>query len=230
MAKRYKNPPIVQAVVEIKFPAELSIECRKDEYYEKIRKDFPNILVPVIDRPDPYPLRNYKFETMDKFRMITFSINRFSYHTKRYVDFKEFSTMAIKYSKMFCDLYKISSLKRIGLRYINHINITRQNGLIPIDKYLNFGYKLPESIPSNFDLFQSILLSKFDDAKLRILINSEPTQAGGEIIVLDFDFSYEGELVTDDYADYLNKSHGYTKCVFEDIISSEYKKFMKKGE
>lgn len=34
--------PLVEVIFEIRFPAELSIECKKDEYYEKIRNDYPN--------------------------------------------------------------------------------------------------------------------------------------------------------------------------------------------
>ncbi len=226
MVGKYKKPPVKEAIFEIRFPAELSIECRKDEYYEKIRKELPQIFVPAIDSPEPYPLKNYKFQSPDNSKMVMFSINRFSYHDNKYSNFDNFRKETEKYVIMFCDLYKISQLKRTGLRYINHIPITQEKGTISIKKYLKFEYNLPKSIPTDFELFQTLLLTKLNDGKLRILIQTVQTKENQEIILLDFDFFFEGKFFVTNLGEYLEKSHKHTKKVFEDLISDEYKKFI----
>ena len=221
--EKLKNSPLVEAIFEIRFPAELSIECNKDKYYEKIRGNFPQILIPKTLPSDAYALEPYQFESSSRAELIRFSINRFSYIARKYDSFKVFKEKSLKYINLFSDIFKISTLKRTGLRYINHIPIKREYGMIPITKYLKFGYKLPSSIPTNPEFFQTILLTKIDDGKLRVLIQAQGTEIKEmeEIIVLDFDFSYEGDLVVSDLAKCLNDSHKHTKEVFEDLISEE---------
>ncbi len=232
MNTKYIDPPVIEAVFEIRFPAELSIESQRDKYYEKIREYFPDISVPKVESPEPYPLKPYRFETSDKLKMIQFSINRFSFHTKKYNTFNEFNTEVINYIESFCELYRISKLNRTGLRYINHIPIERENGVLQISKYLKFGYILPDIIPSNLELFQTVLLSRIEEGKLRILIASQNAigTGDGEIMVLDFDFFFEGDLSVDLLKNYLQNSHIHTKKVFESLISKEYRSIPEKGD
>lgn len=222
---KYKNPPIIEAVFEIRFPTELSIECRKDEYYAKIRSQYPNIFLPKIIDPEPYPLKNYRFENNDGSKLIQFCINRFSFHCKRYETFQKFKEESLKYTDLFCKHYNITKLKRTGLRYVNHIPIKRERGIIPLSKYLKFGYILPEAIPNEMELFHTVLLTKVKKGRLRVLIRSEevglPERV--EVIVLDFDFFFEGDLIADNLQDYLEESHLHTKGTFESLISDEYK-------
>lgn len=224
MGNEFKKAPVIEAVFEIRFPAELSIECRRDEYYEEIRKTYSNISLPVIDSPEPNALRAYRFETEDKTSLIQFSINRFSFHSRNYKIFNEFSSETLKYLELFCNHYKISQLKRTGLRYINHIPIEMKQDVIPLSKYLKFGYNLPNTIPENLELFHTILLTKMGNGKLRILIASQEKlePLGKNAIILDFDFFFEGELDIKNIKDYLEKSHIYTKSTFESLLSDEY--------
>lgn len=229
MVKQYKNPPVIEAIFEIRFPAELSIECNKDDYYEKIRAEYPNIFVPIIDTPEPYPLKNYKFENEEMSKVIQFSINKFSVHLRKYTTFSKFEEEVLKYMNLFCKLYKIKNINRTGLRYINEIALQRENNIIPIDKYLNFGFSLPGTVPNDLELFHTILLTKLDDGKLQILIKTGKSEKKGEVIVLDFDFYFEGDLSVTKLNEYIRKSHHHTKRTFEALISKEFKKSLIKG-
>lgn len=224
MNNQFKKAPVIEAVFEIRFPAELSIECRRDEYYEKIRQKYPNVSVPVIDSPEPNALRAYKFETEDKTKLIQFSINRFSFHSRNYKTFSEFNSETLKYIELFCNHYQISQLNRTGLRYINHIPIEMEQDVILLSKYLKFGYNLPNTIQENLELFHTVILTKIEDGKLRILIASQEKLGplGKKAIVLDFDFFFEGDLFVQNLQDYLEKSHMYTKRTFESLMSDEY--------
>src|SRR3989337_722907 len=136
MPKTYPNAPLDEAIFEIRFPGELSIECRRDEFYEKIRSKLPNIFVPKMEIEKSYSLQPYSFINDDHSELVNFSINTFSYHAKKYEGFNSFKNKTLRYMRLFCQLYKIKSLKRTGLRYINHISFKRENGIIPINKYL----------------------------------------------------------------------------------------------
>ncbi len=225
MSRSYKNPPLIEAIFEIRFPAELSIECQRDKFYEKIRNDYPQILVPIVMGESP-SLKSYEFTGSEGKKIIRCSINTFSIHTNEYEGFARFKEDCLKYTQLFNELYNITSLKRTGLRYINHIPIVRIEGCIPIQKYLKFGYRLPSDLESNkFELFDTTLVAKIGKSKLRLLIRylEVPSAVQREFILLDFDCYYKGELKTDNILDYLRKLHTHTKKIFEDIISDEYK-------
>lgn len=230
----YKNAPLFEAIFEIRFPPELSIECQRDQYYEKIREEYPKIFVPKILSAQAPSLRSYQFKTENEKKLIRFCINSFSYHMYKEAynenGFQGFSKECLKWMNSFCELYKISTLKRTGLRYINHIPIIREaDNTIPINRYINFKYNLPSSIPQKFNLFQMGLTVQKGKGKLNTLIGYKKLQdpQETEIIVLDFDYYFEKNFKAKQLENYLNNSHTHTKEIFWDLITKEYKKVMK---
>jgi len=224
--------PLVEVIFEIRFPAELSIECKKDEYYEKIRNNYSSIYVPTITSPEPYPLKTYEFKNNEETEMLRFSINRFSVHSYVYKSFNWFKERASKYSKLFCKMFKIDVLRRTGLRYINHINLLPSpDEILPIDQVLNVGMKLPEAIPPNIKDINLQFLTKFDQGDLRVLIRHERItgEAYEERIVLDLDYFLTNGLHADGIDKYLDLSHANTKKVFEALITESYKKKFEQG-
>ena len=228
MSKLYKNSPLVESVFEIRFPPELAIECRKDEYYDQIRNEFPEINLPLADSPEPYPMKNYLFRDNKGEKGIQFSINKCSYHRYKYLGFCQFKEEALRYLGLFAEKFRIQTLYRTGLRYVNHVPILREDGVIPIRKYLNFGYRTPESIPETYDFLHTVLFIKLGEGSLRILIQYKklPDEKETEIIILDFDYFFEGNLEFSKVETYIDESHKHTKQIFEDLITDYYKRIM----
>ena len=228
MGKLYKNTPLVESVFEIRFPPELAIECRKDEYYSKIRAEFPEVNLPLADTPEPYPMKNYLFRDSRREKGIQFSVNKCSFHRYKYFGFAEFKEQALRCLRMFAGKFGIEALHRTGLRYVNHIPILREDGVIPLTKFLNFGYRLPESIPEQYDFLHTVLFAKIDDGAVRILIQYRklPDDRETEVIVLDFDYFREGDLTFSKIEAYMDESHSHTKRIFEDFVTEHYRKIM----
>ncbi len=228
MSKLYKNPPLVESVFEIRFPPQLAIEGKKDEFYDQIRDDFPEINLPLEDSLEPYPMRNYLFRDAKRDKGIQFSINKCSFHRYKYLGFSEFKEQALRYLKLFAEKFKIHTLYRTGLRYVNHIPILREDGVIPLGRYLNFGYQTPESIPERYDFLHTVLFVKLGDGSLRILIQYKKLsdEKETEIIILDFDYFFEGNLEFSKIESYIDESHKHTKGIFEDLITEQYRKIM----
>ena len=230
MGELYKNAPLVEAVFEIRFPPELSIETKRDEFYNKIRMEFPEINLPLVSDQEPYALKTYLFKDSKREKGVAYSINKFSYHCYKYYGFERFKEESLKYMKMFFEHFKIRDLDRTGLRYVNHIPIVTEGGVIPIERYLNFGYKLPDSIPEKYNLLHTVIFVKSGKGNLRVLVQylKRPDPLQTEIILLDFDYFLEGKLSVSDIETYLNESHQHTKKIFEDLTTDEYKIIMSK--
>lgn len=230
MGKVYKNAPLKAVVFEIRFPAELSIETKRAEFFNNIKNDFPNLFVPVVDPAEAIALKPYEFKSEDLRKMIGFSINRFLFHTIDYSrGFELFEEECLKHITLFLEYFNIRNINRTGLRYVNHIPIIRRNGIIPIKEYLNFGFELPKTIPPEPELFHTVLVTRVGDGKLRILVQYQQLDRNTEVIVLDFDYYYEGVLNAADFPLYLANSHKHIKeQVFMNLISDNYRKILEK--
>ena len=226
MGKVYKNAPLVEAVFEMRFPADLNIECARSNFYESIKKDFPNIFVPNAQFGQALALQPYEFKSADHKKVIRFSINSFAFHTSDYSSgFELFEEECLKYINLFIKFFKISTLNRMGLRYINRIAIMRKDGLIPIGEYLNFGFELPDSMSSDPEIFHALLINKVGDGKLRTLIQYQEVPPKNEVILLDFDYYYEDKIKAIDFPKYLTQAHKHIKeDVFKKLISENYMK------
>ena len=226
MNEIYKNSPLIEAVFEIRFPAEISIKCKTDLFYNKLKKDFP-----ILAAHPPGSIHMYDFLNKDQNEIIRLGLDRISYHTKKYDGgFAKFQEDALKYLYFFINIYNIEKLMKTGLRYINHIPIVKIDGVVPLERYINFGYKLPSKhIPDKFELLNTILVVKIDRGKLKILIETKEMadSTKTEVLVLDFDFMFFGKLDVKNIVEYISDSHKHTKSIFEDLISDEYKKVMR---
>ena len=103
----------------------------------------------------------------------------------------------------------------------------REKGAVPLERLINFGYKLPAAVPSKLESFQTSFETVVGKGCLKVQIMTARNQSNQEILVLDFDFLTRGELNTSDLSRYLDDSHRETKGVFNGFITDEYKTIMR---
>ncbi len=227
-SKIYKNTPLVETVFEIRFPGELAIECNRDKFYEKVRDVYPKLLVPKLSQGKAVALEPYRFECNDGTNGIMLAINKISVYCKEYKGFKLFKEEVIRIFSIFEKLFKMQKFNRTGLRYINIIPFTRENGIIPIKNYLNIEIGLPEIIPTDFKNLNMIFVSPTEGSniitRIESIISQDRTQ---EAILLDFDYAKYQDLTFEMVDKYLDESHRYTKHLFEGLITDNYKKVMR---
>lgn len=224
----YPNSPLVEVVFEIRFPGEPRVECNRDNFYEIIRRDFPNVLVPSIKVGGFPSLEPYRFESEDKLMGMMIAINKFAYYVRHYQGYTQFSKEALDWIAQFDNTFKISKLNRTGLRYINIIPFSREGGLIPLKRFLKMRISLPEIFPDNFENLSLVFISKTEGGAITTKIESIiAADRSHEAILLDFDYAKEKDLKTDSIAQYLEESHSHTKRVFEELITDEYRQYLR---
>lgn len=154
------------------------------------------------------------------------SVNSFAYSTKRYRGFGIFKEVALEYVMEFGEMFKLAKIHRTGLRYVNVIPFTREEGLVPLEHYLTLSLNLPNRNSLAFKDFSVALATPANPGMLtvRIGIISNPQ---GEALLLDFDFAREKDLDLAKIADYLQESHDFTKRFFEELITDNYKRLMR---
>ena len=98
------------------FTGKPAIECRRDDYFARVRSEFPVVAVPNAELGKGPALQPYQFRSEDEFETIMVAINRFAYSTKRYAGFGAFKPRALKLTREFCRLYGIVTRQPSAMR------------------------------------------------------------------------------------------------------------------
>lgn len=228
-AEVYPNSPLVEVVFEIRFQGEPIVECKRDIFFNFVRKDYSQVLVPQIKENEFVALQPYRFENTDKSAGIMLAINRFSYYSRKYPGFALFKKEVLKLTGKFKKSFpRINDLTRIGFRYVNIIPFTREEGAVPVDKFLNLKLQLPSIISEKYNNLSIGFVAKTDRGTITTRIETlAVTGKGGEAILLDIDCAKEGSLSINSIEKYLDESHSYGRQLFEDIITESYRMFLR---
>lgn len=224
----YPNAPLGQAIFEIRFPGEPAVECQRDGFYEIVRKEFPSVRVPMAGPGDAIALKPYEFRSADEKKWLSMSINRFAFSRLEYQGYQGFAEEAMNYVAQFVKRFHISTISRTGLRYINTILFTREDGLLPLERYFKLTIGLPSIIPSSFSELNLRIDVPTDTGSLTIrlepVISPDRTR---EAFVLDFDYRKTRDLTPENLRQYVDESHDHIKSVFEGIITDEFRQVMR---
>ncbi len=225
----YPNPPLVEVIFEIKFSGEPVVECKRDIFFDLIRKDYSEVFVPQTREGGFIALEPYRFEKEDRSSGIMLAINRFSYYCRKYPGFTVFKKEVIRMIDMFRISYpKISTLNRTGFRYVNIIPFTREEGIVPLDKFLKLRLQLPTTISERYKNINIGFISKTNGGSITTRIETLlAADKSGEAILLDIDYAKEEGISINNIKKYLDESHTYSRQLFEDLITDNYRAYLK---
>lgn len=227
----YPNAPLVEVVCEIRFGGELTIEARRHEFRERIRADYPKLLVPKLGTDErPLLLQHYRFRSDNDERTVLLAPNSFGISVTRYQGQGAFVSEYMHVHKVFQDVYpEIDKLNRVGWRYVNIMPFVRSEGLIPIDNFLKLDMHLPEQIPSRYeklDLHFTALKTNDDSVIMRLASVQKST--GDEGLLLDIDYGKKGDsLRFSDVKKHLSDGHDHCKALFENLITDGYRQYLR---
>lgn len=224
----YPNSPLIEVVFEIRFKGVVAVECHRDEFYQEVAKEYPNVLVPHVDSSTPPALQAYKFEKEDKSAGIMTAINRIGYYSRKYPGYNEFKKETLRIFEIFNKIFKLKNLTRSGWRYVNIIPYAREESLIPLKRFLHFDIKLPliqSDSFNNIDVkFHIPIKDDLFSVTITSLINPINKQ---EALALDLDYSKSKGLKYSKTGNHIKESHGFAREFFEKMITEQYRKYLK---
>mgnify|MGYP001611216894 FL=1 len=225
----YPNSPLIEVIFEIKFPGEPVVECRRDIFFDFIREDYSKIFVPQAKEGSFVALEPYHFEKEDRSSGIMLAINKFSYYCRKYPGFALFKKEVIRLLEMFKKTYpKINTLSRTGFRYVNIIPFTREDGIVPLNRFLKVKLQMPTTIPERYKNISVGFIAKTNGGSITIRIETLlAADKSGEAILLDIDYAKEEGLSIAHVKKYLDESHTYSRQLFEDLITESYRMFLR---
>ena len=210
----YKYPPVTEAVIGINFAADLSKALLKS-VSDKLAKNYPihqplqNISVKLDLSPQAGKVHKTFAEVAEGHRRSSQDMTELALILSNslivsqlapYPSWSTFSKRFIRDWKLFKKTLGYREIKRIGVRYINRIDIPATGSLVQNEKFLNVFPRVPEMLnPLMAGAVQT--MSYFDDIKCKLTLNSgviESPILNHISFILDLDVSREIDVPQSD--------------------------------
>jgi len=238
MGRRYKNPPIVEALCEFEFissqPWDLTIPGL---IYEKVKDEFPDkrqqIGIGVQFKPtekglehkvEPTPPR-IQFYKRDKRALIQVAPDLLVVNQlKPYMTWAKFKPMILDSLQKYRDVANPKGFKRVGLRYINKINIKAE--IIELSDYFDFYPYTPKNLPQLHTSFLSRVEIPYVHGRDIMLItigSALPEKSEIISIILDLDYVMANpEAIPIKAAEeWIEQAHSTIEEIFEACIKDK---------
>lgn len=244
MGRLYTNPPLIEAVCEFQFepnqPWDWTIPGL---VYNKVGKEFPkkkqqNIveMAARIEKDEVTPsikggMGRMQFLRDDETALIQVGPNLFVVNQLRpYPTWEKYREMINNNLAIYCEVANPKALKRIGLRYINRLEIPEAE--VRIEDYILAVPTIPEPIPQVFATWVQRVEIPFVDSNGMMVMQSglmkheEPNKI---VFLLDLDFITLDirEIKIENAADWLERAHDAVEKTFEACITGKSRALFK---
>ena len=246
MRREYSNPPIREAVCEFLFQEDgrwdwaapgLVYSALQSEFPRRLPVDVPsapttpaaespNLLQPGLQQLEVRlvsqgPLKFWRED--DETGYIAVAPYRLGVHQFRpYPNWERFSDIISKAFEAYKNVLKPTKMQRIGLRYVNNIDLDEET--VQIEKYFDFYPFLGRNIPQLLTRFHCLVQMDFengrDSLKLQIASahGSDGIQSHQFILDLDYFLSRPQSFELSRTNEWLEKAHENLEGVFEGCL------------
>lgn len=244
MGRVYESAPIIEALCEFQFePGQPWDWTIPGLVYDKVKAEFPkkkqqNIIEMAVraEKNDITPsikggIARMQFLRNDKSALVQVGPDLLVVnHLKPYPSWSEFK----KIIKKALDIYRTvaipNGIRRIGLRYINRLDMPFQS--VEIEDYLIAVPKVPPSIPQVFPTWlQRVEIPFVDSNGLMVLqsgsVRQESQTNPSFLLDLDFITINPKEVSIDSAMDWVEMAHTEIEKTFEACITTTMRDLMK---
>ncbi|GAB4405747.1 MAG: TIGR04255 family protein [Anaerolineales bacterium] len=235
MGKRYQNPPIVEALCEFRFePSQPWDLAMPGLVYEKIRSEFPKrrqakvLELSVTASLDGVGQQvsatdRMQFLREDEKALVQVGRDLLAVnHLKPYPTWQEFLPLIQQGFSAYREVARPRGLQRVGLRYINRIEIPEQR--VDLEHYLEFRPYVGPDLPQDYGPFIVGIQVAYQDGRdrLRLQVTSAAIDKPDMLaFMLDLDYflAEPGQVHLDDVFEWVNAAHSHVEKAFEACIT-----------
>jgi len=241
MSKDYKNPPLTEAVFEVKYGKSVNFSTETiAAFSESIHPLFPikkkavrietSINVGLEKKENDIVNKTIKFDTFyspDEKYLVHLEENRISIHRlKPYISWVDFASKINAVLSAHIQHINFEKLIRIGVRYINEI-------VFPKDSQMKDAFGVFLTIPPQIEgeiksLFCNLVLrvgENNDQLKVRIGDKKSTDKQNAGLAIMDLDYSNEKISFENqkDIMSWLDNAHASIEKSFESLLAEKLK-------
>lgn len=244
MSKKYPNSPIIEAICEFRLTSDAKWDLTiPGLVYEKVKKNFPKRKQRLIQRVDTTQNaegRKHHLSTEERIVFLTDDGKSFiqigSYLLainclKPYPTWKSFKSKIERAFNTLVNIVDIKGLQRIGLRYINLIEIPRST--VGLDDYFQLrpfvGGRLPQ-VMENFIVGCMFPSSDEQDVCKVQFTNATSKKPGNSAFLLDLDYflSKPQAVGADKALEWVETAHQQVETIFEGCLTERLRKMFRR--
>jgi len=182
--------PIVEAVIEVRFPGDARVEFWRGEYQQEIRGEYQKMYVPrVVPAMASTPaLMHYRFYNETETRFVAIAPNSLAFGSTQYPGWQAFREEFLKHWSALKDALQPAILTRIGMRFTNafQAEATDENDSGDILAQVRFENSYLKVLAARPTLHQSV--TSFQRGKHQIAVQTLLQEGGAELII-GYDFA-----------------------------------------
>jgi uncharacterized protein (TIGR04255 family) len=244
VGKRYKNPPVVEALCEIYFHDSKWDGTLPGLFFEKVRENYPKkkeleqvgVQVSVSKEAQATQVqregRRIQFIKEDGSRLIQIENNLLVINQLRpYPRFEDWKPVIDEMLKHYSEVAQPKGIKQMGMRYINRI-------IIPVAKfkmedYFNLYPQVPESLGAMHGKFMMRLEipPKHKDHRLMVTFGTAPPESpetSAEMLDMYNIFVLPVAFPIEDVDKYIIEAHENIETAFENSITNKTRELFEK--
>lgn len=233
MSKKYKNPPIVEALCEFQFESDAPWDLvMPGLIYDELRETFPGrepnrVLSKTLDGPGAGVQYNeaISFLRGDEKVAVLVGPNVLSVnHLAPYSSWEEFVPLIKRSFEVYRNVVDPRQLRSMQLRYINDITVSRSQP--KLEDYLNLYPFVGCNLPQDFSSFITGIQIPHEDRRDSLRIEaqgSSDTESDSMRITLDLDYLLleANKVDLNSVFNWLDKAHLRIENAFESCITNE---------
>lgn len=241
----YSNSPILEAVCEFRFTGDWD-NTIPGMFFSKIRNKYPikntkdfievDFRTPEKKKSNFQPRKNQimQFTNSKKNSMVSVGNNTLSVHIiKDYTTWSDYQPIIIDNFNKYLEIAKPKEIQRIGLRYINRLNIPKKE--IKIEDYFSYYINIPKGVNQDISSFLANTRLFYNEDIDRMQINlfsiEKKEQESDKFVsfILDIDYwmAQPNAINNKGVLEWLNLANNNIYNAFEKVLTPKSKELIK---
>ncbi len=229
MLEIFPHPSVREVAFEVRFAPRLRITSEVWRIQDSLAESYPAVSQ-EMQALDEHQVQAYVFGNPGTGSSIRVSQESFAVVFHQYDSFEEFKDEALRRTDAFAEKFGIQTFHRVGLRYVNHIELGPEQGVEDLKRYVNLPVDFDRFDPASIEQLSTEMRLALDEHKMTIRdeLVRRPGNGGG-LFVLDLDCHTFAHIEIEDLPLLMDEFHRKIQIQFLEHVREEYKQIMRGG-
>jgi uncharacterized protein (TIGR04255 family) len=221
----FPRPAVREVAFEVRFNPRFRINQELWRFQDHIANSYPLVSEEKQLQADGKIATSFVFTNPEEQRLVRVSQENFAVSSSLYRTYEYFKAEALRLTRQFSERFEISAFQRVGLRYINHIEVSGADIIESLQKLVNVPLRMDRF--RNRKITQLLTEVRLDESGCKLTIRGVLLSLPNtHLYVLDLDsFSEREDLTGLEQA--IDRFHHEVQVQFLEHLTAEYKAVMR---
>jgi uncharacterized protein (TIGR04255 family) len=226
----FRSPAVREVALEIRFSPRLRIIPEVWRVQDRLSDSYPQVGEESTPQSDGRIIPTYVFANPLSRGIIKVSQENFLVAFNAYKSFEDFKAEVVMRVSDFSREFEVKTFQRVGLRYVNHIELSAEDGIHQLQEYINTPIDFGRFDPDSIEQFLTEFRLKVGPHKLTVrgAMIPVPTNVQQLLYVLDLDCYSVGRSESSALPTLLDEFHHEIQIQFLEHTRDKFKSIMRR--